>query len=79
MNDNYQLLKNQFNEQGYTHHYKTLKPYHRFARKCYQYTFEFFSTLFMRSPKKILDYFYNKLSAFLTMLGFAFEFALVDL
>lgn len=79
MNDNYQLLQNQFNEQGYAHHYKTLKPYHRFARKCYQYTFEFFSTLFMRSPKKILDYFYNKLSAFLTMLGFAFEFAIVDL
>ena len=68
MNDNFQLLEKQFSKQRYADHYKTLKPYHRFFRKCYQYTNEFCSTLLMRSPKKILDYFYNKLAVFLILL-----------
>jgi 2-polyprenyl-3-methyl-5-hydroxy-6-metoxy-1,4-benzoquinol methylase len=60
MIENYQLLDEKFKNQSLTEHYKTSAPYSRFFKKCYQYTLEFFFTLFMRSPKKILDYFYNK-------------------
>ncbi len=59
-------------------HYKTSRPYGRFFKKCYQYTVEFFSTLFIRSPKKILDNFYKKLSTILVLLELQFELMIAD-
>jgi hypothetical protein len=59
MIENYELLSKAFKNQSLTDYYKTSRAYSRFFKKCYQYTYEFFSILFIRSPKKILDKFYK--------------------
>ena len=78
MIENYQLLDEKFKNQSLTEHYKTSRPYGRFFKKCYQYTVEFFSTLLIRSPKKILDNFYKKLSTILVLLELQFELMIAD-
>ncbi len=78
LRQNYQLLDEKFKNQSLTEHYKTSRPYSRFFKKCYQYTVEFFSTLLIRSPKKILDNFYKKLSTILVLLELQFELMIAD-
>ena len=78
MIENYQALIEKFNNQSLTNHYATSHPYRRFFKKCYQYTREFFSILFIRSPKKILDNFYKKLSATLALLEIHLELIILD-
>lgn len=78
MIENYQALIEKFNNQSLTGHYATSQPYKRFFNKCYQYTREFFSILFIRSPKKILDNFYKKLSATLALLEIHLELIILD-
>jgi len=78
MIENYQALIEKFNNQSLVDHYATSRPYKRFFKKCYQYTREFFSILFIRSPKKILDNFYKKLSATLALLEIHLELIILD-
>ncbi len=78
MIENYELLSKAFKNQSLTNYYKTSRPYSRFFKKCFQYTHEFFSILFIRSPKKILDKFYKKLGATLALLEIHLELMIVD-
>ena len=78
MNENYELLSNALKNQSLANYYKTSRPYSRFFKKCYQYTYEFFSVLFIRSPKKILDKFYKKLGAILALLEIHLELMIFE-
>ena len=78
MIENYELLSKAFKNQSLTNYYKTSRPYSRFFKKCFQYTHEFFSILFIRSPKKILDKFYKKLGATLALLEIHLELMIFD-
>jgi 2-polyprenyl-3-methyl-5-hydroxy-6-metoxy-1,4-benzoquinol methylase len=78
MIENYELLSKAFKNQSLTNYYKTSRPYSRFFKKCFQYTHEFFSILFIRSPKKILDKFYKKLGATLVLLEIHLELMTFD-
>ena len=78
MIENYELLSKAFKNQSLTNYYKTSRPYSRFFKKCFQYTHEFFSILFIRSPKKILDKFYKKLGVILALLEIHLELMIVD-
>jgi hypothetical protein len=78
MIENYKLLNKSFKNQSLVKYYNTSRPYSRFFKKCYQYTYEFFSILFIPSPKKILDKFYKKLGAILALLEIQLELMIVD-